>query len=269
MARKRPSISRPMLFIWLMLGSLIFFLSPSKITNKIHFAFIHFFRPVLALTRGISLSVLPGGDKRMVVSRANNERLKNYTANLEAELHEEHQKVEKLSDLRSRYAMENASFVVSDVITGSADSLKLDINRGLDDGLALGQFVLSDNSVVGVISAISATSAKVSLVTDTSRELHVKIATSDAYIHGLMAGDGKGAAKVRYIQRKHIIQKGDYVYACKQPGLLDLPILVGTVARCGVDDDNPLLWEITVEPACDIQRLKHVAVVVMPAAGED
>lgn len=264
MARKRPSISRPMLFTWLMLGSLIFFLAPKNITSKFHFAFVRLFRPFLSAGRGISLSALSNsGLGTEAVSRREYDKLRNYAANLEVELHQEHQKVEQLSGLRNRFALDNAAFVIADVITVSANGLRLDVNRGRTDGLAKGQFVLSDNSIIGVISDISSTSAKVRLITDLSQKLHVKTATSDVYIHGLMQGDGKRATKIRNIQTIYRINRGDYVYACKVPDLLDKPIIVGTVAQCEVDDANPLLWDITVEPACDIERLKSVAVVVM------
>jgi hypothetical protein len=32
---------------------------------------------------------------------------------------------------------------------------------------------------------------------------------------------------------------------------------------CRIDDGNPLFWDITVKPACEIGRLEDVAVIVM------
>jgi hypothetical protein len=40
-------------------------------------------------------------------------------------------------------------------------------------------------------------------------------------------------------------------------------MIIGKVAECKRDDENPSLWDITVEPACDIERLNDVAVIVM------
>ena len=41
------------------------------------------------------------------------------------------------------------------------------------------------------------------------------------------------------------------------------PIIIGRVAECKKDDQKPLLWDITIKPACDIERLEDVAVIIM------
>ena len=40
-------------------------------------------------------------------------------------------------------------------------------------------------------------------------------------------------------------------------------MIVGTVARCKSNSENPLLWDITVKPACDIETVTEVAVIVV------
>jgi hypothetical protein len=35
------------------------------------------------------------------------------------------------------------------------------------------------------------------------------------------------------------------------------------VAQFKRDDKNPLFWDITVVPACDIEQLEDVAVIIM------
>ena len=65
------------------------------------------------------------------------------------------------------------------------------------------------------------------------------------------------------IDIKNKLKVGYEVKALKKPGLLDAPMIVGKVARCERDRQNPSIWDITVEPCCDIQRLKIVAVIIM------
>lgn len=263
MARKQASISRPMLFTWLMLSGWILLLAPQTVTNKLHFTFVRIFEPVLGLGRSLSASSHTAGE---VVSRRQFVELENHAANLLVQLHEARQKYEQLAGLRARLGLESAAFVLADVITVGTDSLKHEIviNRGERDGLVTGQFVLGNNSVIGVIGETSANAAKVRLITDTTLQVHVKIASGDAYIHWTMQGDGRSGARLRM---KYRVSRGDNVYACEQPGLLDTPIIVGKVARCQRDDTNPLLWDITVEPACDIHLLETVAVIVMNPSG--
>jgi hypothetical protein len=40
-------------------------------------------------------------------------------------------------------------------------------------------------------------------------------------------------------------------------------VITGTVAQCKSNDENPVLWDITVKPACDIEKITDVAVIVM------
>ena len=79
----------------------------------------------------------------------------------------------------------------------------------------------------------------------------------------MMRGDGRGAAKVQLLSTKHNIKVGSDVYACKKPGFLDAPMKIGTVAQCERADENPLLWDITVKPTRDIEKLNDVTVIVM------
>ncbi|MGA1979551.1 MAG: rod shape-determining protein MreC [Sedimentisphaerales bacterium] len=246
-----------MLFTWFTLAGLIFLFAPQNLTNKFQFAFARIFRWPLSIGRTISLSARTQPQLTDVVSRSKYNQLQNYLANLTEELNQERQKVEELSMLRNRRPLEGAGLMLAEVITASTEGLV--INRGQNDGLLKGQFVLGDNSIIGTISDVSPRTAKVELITKTTSNIAVEIGGLKTVIQG----DGKNSAKVKLVSIKHKIKIGDNVYACKKPGLLDAPIIIGTVAQYKRDDENPLLWDITVKPACDIQKLNDVAVIIM------
>jgi rod shape-determining protein MreC len=246
-----------MLFTWFMLAGFIFLIGPQNLTNKFQFAFAHLFRWPLSIGRTISLSARTQPQLTDVVSRRKYDQLQNHLANLTEELTRERQKVEELSKLRSRRPLEGAGLMLADVITASAEGLML--NRGQDDGLLKGQFVLGDNSIIGTISDVSPRTAKVELITETTSNIAVEINGLKTVIRG----NGKNSAKVQLVSIKHKIKIGDNVYACKKPGLLDAPMIIGTVAQCKTADENPMLWDITIKPACDIQKLDEAAVIIM------
>ncbi|MHC4159769.1 MAG: rod shape-determining protein MreC, partial [Planctomycetota bacterium] len=125
--------------------------------------------------------------------------------------------------------------------------------------LAAGQFVLGDNSVIGTISDVSPRTAKVRLITDPTSKIAVKIRE----LKTIIEGGGKNTIKVPLLSMKHEVESGDEVYARKKPGFLDAPMKIGTVIRCKRGDENPLLWDITVKPACDVEKLTDVAVIIM------
>ena len=250
------------MFTWFMLAGFIFLFAPQNITNKFQFAFARTFRWPLSIGRNISLSARTHPLPSATLNRRESQ-YQNYIANLTKQLNQEHQKVEKLSGLRNRLPLEGAKLMLADVITASVGGLQneLIINRGQDDGLAKGQFVLGDNSIIGTISNVSSRTAQVKLVTDATSKTAVRIGKLN--VDSIMQGCGNSSAKVRMLPVKHRVKTGDNVYAIKKPGLLDVPIIVGRVARCKRDDENPLLWDIMVKPACGIERLNSVAVIIM------
>lgn len=249
-----------MLFIWFMLSGLIFLFAPQSLTSGLQFAFAHIFRWPLGIGRSITLSARTQPQFMEVVSLRKYDQLQNHLANITEELNRERQKVEELSKMRNRHPLEGAGLVLAEVITSSTEGFI--INRGQDDGLQKGQFVIGDNSVIGTISEVSQRTARVELITEAASNMAVQIVELKTVIQG----DSKIGAKVRLVSTKHKIKVGDNVYACKKPGFLDSPMIVGTVSQCKKSDENPLLLDITVKPACDIQKLTEVAVIIMNPA---
>jgi len=256
-------LSGRMLFTWFMLAAFILLFMPQNLTNKLQFAFVRIFNLPLSLGRSISLSARGEPLVAEVVSHGVYNRLQNHLVNVTEQLYQEHQVVEALSGLRNRYALEGAKLVCADVITRSIGKgcSELIINRGENDGLAKGQFVLSDNSVVGTIFDVSLRTAQVRLFTDPESKIAVMI--QGVNMERLIQGSGKDSAKVKLLSRKYKIRVGDKVLACKKPGFLDAPIVIGTVTRCRRDDETPSLWDVTVKPVCDIEQLNSVGVIIM------
>ena len=268
MAKKRIRVLEKVLFTWFMLAGLILLFAPKNLTNKFQFAFVRVFRCPLSIGRNISLSAsrLTASVRRGptdVVSRRKYNQLHNHLANVTEWLNQERQKVEKLSGLQDRPVWKGVNFVLADVITATIDKSRseLIINRGQEDCLAENQFVFADNSIIGTISDVASRTAKVRLITDPASRIAVKIATLN--MDRIMQGNGNDSANVHLVSTKYKIRTGDVVYAQKNPGFLSTPVITGTVAQCKSNDENPLLWDITVKPACDIEKLTDVAVIVM------
>lgn len=263
MTSKRIKVSRRMLFTWLILAGLIFFFAPQKLTDKFQLAFARIFHWPLSIGRSISLSVSTQQSPADTLS-PREIQYQNHIANLIAQRDEARRKVEKLSGLRNRFALEGAKLVPADVMRAITNGRnELIINRGENDELALGQFVLAYNSIIGTVSSVDSRAARVKLITDPTSQIPVSIKTAQSDINRVMQGIANNSAKVSMIDMKHKIKIGSFVYARKKPGFLGTPIIIGKVTRCERDNENPSLWDITVEPACNIERLNDVAVIVM------
>ena len=184
----------------------------------------------------------------------------NYIANLEERLIQQQKEFEKLYGLYNEYVWEGVNFVLADVITTKNDgSRELTIDCRENVGLVKGQFVLGDNSIIGTISDVSSRTASVKLCTDPTSSIEIKVGKLNA----IMKGNGNNSAKIPLVSIEHKIKKGDNVYALKKAGFLDAPVIIGRVIQLKSDDKNPLLWDITVEPACEMEKIEDVAVVIM------
>lgn len=257
-ARMQINISRKMLFTWFMLAGLIFLFAPQGLTNKFQFAFTRVFRIPLSMGRSISLAA----KYPTTTAVGQQSDYENHIANLTVKLQRQRKKLKELSGLRQRFPMEDVKFGMADIIT-AADTIaaELFINLGRKDGVKPGQFVLAGNSVIGTISDVSYRTAQVTLITDPASLVAVKI---DGLKSGkLMRGSGHDIAKIEMLTRKHKVKKGAAIYAAKKANFLNDLIIVGRISECKRDQNNPLLWDITVKPVCDIHNLDSVAVIII------
>ena len=260
MAGRHIRFSRRMLFTWFMLAASILFFSPQNWTNRFQFAFAHIFRWPLSIGRNISLSARA---TRQAGASANDKetQYRSYIAYLEEALKQSQQKIEKISGLKDRLPFQGAKLMLADVYRVSMGPLRCEliINRGHENGLQKGQFVLANDTLIGALSEVSARTAVVRLFTDPGSTVPVSLrGMTTAKL--LMQGEGSRTAKIKMVRQK--AKTGTQVMACKMPEFLDAPMVVGTVTACRRNPE-PLLWDITVEPACDIQALNDVVVIVM------
>jgi len=250
-----------MLFTWFTLAGFIFLFAPQKLTDNFQYAFLRVFNWPLSIGENISLSVRtrqPLGDADVVPRREYN-KLQNYRANLEGQLRKEHEKVEILSGLRNRFPLEAGDLQVASVFPGSFDKLngELSIDKGEDDKVAKGQFVLADNSIIGTIGNVSSRGAKVKLFTNPTSNIPVEVANTK----GLMQGSGNNLARIPMMKQK--VKIDSEVMARRKTGFLNAPMIIGKVLRHERNAKSPLLWDIIVEPVCDFEQLNDVAVIVI------
>jgi len=260
MARKQTKVSRRMLFTWFMLTGFIFLFAPQNFTSKFQLAFVHVFRWPLSIGGNLALTAQTQQPLAGTVSRSENQHL-NYIANLEETLAQERKKFKKLYELYNTHVWEGTDFALADVITATVDGSRneLTIDCRKTTGLAKGQFVLGDESIIGMISDVFPiiSKAEVELVTDPKSRIPVKVAG----LKNIMKGSGNNSSKIEMVKNK--VEVGENVFALKKPGFLDAPMIVGKVSECNRNQKNPSLWDITVVPACNIEQLEDVAVIIM------
>lgn len=270
MARKKVKISRGVLFSRLLLASAVLLFIPQKHVGHINWLFFKTFDPVLTFAQGKRPEflnvVFPEDD---FVSRREYNKLYNDHKNTFAIMAKLHEDYEKLAGLRVNMPNENIGIVLADKITAfSSGRSELLIDKGsLPDKVEKGQYVLvqEGNCVIGTVSEVSESQAWVKLITDAKHNMPVLIwrKGTPSAIPAQLFGNGKGAAKIPLMTRDDDIRPGDIVYAAARPGYLEAPIIIGKISKVEENEKEPLLLDITVEPAEDYSDITTVAVVVM------
>ena len=251
-----------MLFTWFMLTGFIFLFAPQSFTSKFQLAFVHVFRWPLSIGGNMVMTAQTQQPLGGTVGPSDIQ-YRNAIANFKETLAQQQKDFDKLYGLYNTYVWEGTDFGLADVITATVEGNRneLTISCRKTNGLEKGQFVLGNESIIGTISDVSSSTASVKLFTDPTSRIAVKIGELD--IKKWMQGNGNKTAKIPLVSIEHEIREGDNVFARKKAKFLDAPVIIGRVARLKRDDKDPLFWDITVEPACDIEQLEDVAIIIM------
>ncbi len=263
MVRKHTKVSMRMLFTYLMLGGLILLLAPQSLTGKLQLGFVRVFRWPLSMGGGLALSANTQQMSKDAIPRSEYVKLKNHCNNLQEALTQQREKFKQLSVLCSTDGWEGASFVYADVITPDMDRARSGLTVKYPRGarLAKGQYVLGDNSIIGTVSDFAGGTAHIKLFTDPTSRVPVKIGKG---VERMMQGSGGNSAKVPLLDKTNKIKVGDKVYASNSQTLfLDAPVVIGKVAEVKPSRKKPLELDVTVKPACDIEELVNVAIIIM------
>ncbi len=264
MARKHTKVSRRMLLVWLMLGGFIPLLLPQNFTGKIQLGFERVFRWPLSLGGDFALTANTQQLLKDAVPRREHNRLQIHCDNLEQTLWTQREKFKKLYGLYNTYVWEDANYIVADVSTPNIDRARseLTVTYRKNTGLVKGQYVLGDNSIIGTVSDFAAGTAHVKLFTDPTSRMPVRIGKGVERM--ILQGNGGNLAKIPLLPRDYEVKVGDKVFAShSKTRFLDASVVVGTVAQVKTSRKDPLLLDITVEPACDIEKLENVAIIIM------
>jgi len=264
MTRKHTKVSKRWLFTWFMLTGFIFLFLPESTTGRFQLGFVRVFRWPLSLGGSVALTAQTQQSLTDTVPRREYDKVLAYSANLKESLDQQRSKFEKLYGLYNSYVWQGADFIVADVTTaainGSQGELTIDCRTNV--GLAKGQYVLGDNTVIGTISDVSSDAASVRLFTDPGSAIPVRVGQVSSPT--VMKGYGQNLAKIEMLKISKKVEAGEYVFAIKQTGFLDAPVVIGKVVKCERNRDrSATVWDVTVEPACDIKKLEDVAVIIM------
>ncbi|WP_092484060.1 rod shape-determining protein MreC [Candidatus Ichthyocystis hellenicum] len=134
---------------------------------------------------------------------------------------------------------------------------ELTLNKGLSDGIALGNPVINEQGLIGQVTRLYQHYAEVSLLSAINQETPVEILPSD--VTGIAVGRGKLLAVIHLPQNSNV-EPGNIVVTSGIDGLYPRHIRVGTVLSV-VKNSNENTIEATTEPLATEKLSSYVTVI--------
>jgi rod shape-determining protein MreC len=201
----------------------------------------------------------------LVRLRQRNAELEAEVANLQTEvitLQQQVGEVELLSSLLdfARSQRENEYKAASVVYRDPRPFLKyVIIDIGSDSGVLSGMPVVSAEGLVGRVDAVTATAARVMLITDAASDVNVVIQPSGT--SAVLSGSITSDLGLDLIAQDEKVEPGDLILTSGLGGVYPQDILVGQVASVR-SSATELFQQGAVQPAVDFNRLDVVLVIV-------
>jgi len=132
------------------------------------------------------------------------------------------------------------------------------INRGSDDGIRRGMPVVTQQGLVGRVTAVTAGAARVQLITDPASVVNVRVEPSraDAVLKGELSGD----ITIDMIPQGADIKTGNLVLTSGLGGGYPTNVLIGQIASIRSRDQD-LFQQGILQPVVDFSRLEIVLVI--------
>jgi len=133
------------------------------------------------------------------------------------------------------------------------------VDRGRDHGVRSGMPVISENGLVGLVTATSARAAKAMLVLDRQSAVDGIIQRSRS--RGIIRGRGTSEMDFEFVARGSDVRIGDVVISSGLGGVYPKGIRIAEVASVS-DPGSALMQTATLAPAVDFGRLEQAFVML-------
>jgi rod shape-determining protein MreC len=134
---------------------------------------------------------------------------------------------------------------------------QLVLGSGALEGLRAGQAVLAPGGLIGRISAVTPSTARVTLLTDPTSRVGVWVARSQT--HGLLSGVGTGRPLLRFLEKDPQVRAGDVVVTSPASTLVPPNLPVGVIQSVEIGADPAP--EAVVQLSAPLEAVDWVQVV--------
>lgn len=226
------------------------------------------FSPILTFTSSISDSTgnLKDYFIELRVYREENERLNNEIKEMRSENHDvselmdENERLKSMLELQSDLKYETqAGMVISYEPNNWYDTIV--INKGSNNGISVGDAVISDSGIIGKVSEVGLGWSRISSILNEETAIGVRIIRTGtlAVVEGDKALSKDKKCRMSFFDKTGDMNPGDIIETTGSAGMYPPEIIVGTITNIQADADGKEY--AVIEPAVDFEKLHEVLIV--------
>jgi rod shape-determining protein MreC len=170
----------------------------------------------------------------------------------------ENDELRKLLGIRPRAGW---NLLATEVVgkTSSAQRNMMTLDRGSNDGVAVGMAVITDAGLVGRIYAVSPGFSSVELLFNQSFRTAAKIARTR--VEGIIGYEEGPVLRMFNVPKALDVQIGDLVVTSEYSTFFPAEVPVGTIIKLE-SEPNSLFRRVTIDPAANAYRVEHAFIVL-------
>ena len=173
-------------------------------------------------------------------------------------LEEENRRMRSLLSISDNLPFQTRFAEVVGVVPGFPSRVL--INKGSEEGLAIGQAVVGSNSILGQIVEVNAFSSRVLLVTDSDSAIPVRVQRSK--FRSILGGTGDtGLMVLENVPTSAEIFVGDLIETSGLGGSFPSGYSVGKVISFKLEETSPYAM-VSVEPLLELNAIQDLLVVL-------
>ncbi len=167
-------------------------------------------------------------------------------------------RLQRIAEMRDEFEipMLPAELVGVDVSAWFRSAL---VDRGREDGVRSGMPVISDNGLVGLVTATSNSASKIMLLIDRQAAIDGVVQRSRA--RGIVRGARQDSLSFEFTSREGDVEVGDLIITSGLGGVYPKGLRIGRVTAIS-PSDSMMLQTAEVRPAVDFGRLEQIFVML-------
>jgi len=156
---------------------------------------------------------------------------------------------------------EDFKLTIADLVSKDVSEDYILINKGSEDGLAIGMPVITEREVLlGKISEVYKSFSRVILISNVESSFPAEVQEQEG-VAGIVKGEGNFQISLEKVPRDKEIREGSIVITTSLGGVFPKKLLIGEIRKIQRSDIKPF-QKVEISPFFDLEELKTVFIII-------